>query len=72
LVKELVKCEDPDARHRSLAAPYTKNFLYELKPGDPFTIITAVMMLAAAAFIAAILPARRAARIDPLDALRQN
>src|SRR4029077_17311677 len=31
----------------SLAAPYTKNFLYELKPGDPPTIITAILVLAA-------------------------
>jgi ABC-type antimicrobial peptide transport system permease subunit len=46
--------------------------LYEVKPNDPAIIITAISVLAAAAGIAGYLPARRAARLDPMAALRED
>jgi ABC-type antimicrobial peptide transport system permease subunit len=46
------------------------SFLYGVKLGDPLAIAAAVGTLAAAALVAAYLPARRASRIDPMIALR--
>jgi predicted permease len=51
---------------RSLAA-----ILYGVGPFDPVTFIAVPLVLASAALIACIAPARRAARVDPLRALRQ-
>jgi predicted permease len=39
---------------------------------DPLVLATAVLTLSATAFVASWLPARRAARVDPLQALRQD
>ena len=47
-----------------------RNFLYEVQPLDPFTFISVVVVLAAVALLACWLPARRAAKIDPMEALR--
>ena len=47
-------------------------FLYELTPRDPMTFAAAAVTLIAAAAIAAALPARRAARVDPALALRSE
>lgn len=46
--------------------------LYGVKPTDPTTLIYAVLLLAAAATIAGYLPARRASRMDPMAALRDE
>ncbi len=48
------------------------SMLYGLKPEDPVTIATAVFVLAAVAGFAGYIPARRAARLDPMVALREN
>jgi hypothetical protein len=45
-------------------------FLFEIEPHDPVTLGALVVALGATALVAAWLPARRAQRIDPLDALR--
>jgi predicted permease len=46
------------------------SLLYGLEPRDPVVIVSAVLLLSAFALAAGFLPARRAARIDPLHALR--
>jgi putative ABC transport system permease protein len=44
--------------------------LFDVRPSDPVTLIGAASLLLVAASAAVLLPARRAARLDPLIALR--
>jgi len=46
--------------------------LYGLKPHDPFTIAAAVALMLVVAGFAGYLPARRAAKVDPMVALRYD
>jgi predicted permease len=46
--------------------------LYGVTPHDPATIAAGVLLLALSAVVAAYLPARRAARVDPVRALREE
>ena len=48
------------------------SLLYELKPNDPLTIALATLLLATVAVLAGYFPARRAARVDPMVALREE
>ena len=48
----------------------SKAFLYQLEPTDPRAFAAAVAVLLAAALAASVVPARRAARVDPIVALR--
>ncbi len=52
------------------AARLLKSRLYELSPGDPWTLAAAVAAVLAASAVALWLPARRATRVDPVVALR--
>jgi len=45
--------------------------LYEVSPGDPLVFVTAPLVLALVVTLACYLPARRAARIEPMVALRE-
>ena len=44
--------------------------LYGVRPYDPFTLIVSVVVLSAFAALAGFIPARRAASIEPMNALR--
>jgi len=52
------------------AAPRFGDMLYGVEALDPPTFVTAVSLLLAVAWVAAYVPARRAARTDPVQALR--
>ena len=47
-------------------------FLYDISPPDPATLAAVTLALAGVALGAAWLPARRAARLDPMEALRSE
>jgi ABC-type antimicrobial peptide transport system permease subunit len=47
-----------------------RSLLYNVEPQDPATIAAVMLLLAAAALAACLLPARRAVRVDPITALR--
>jgi len=47
-----------------------KSLLFGISPLDPFTYAAVPFVLAAAAVVASYLPARRAAAVNPVDALR--
>jgi ABC-type antimicrobial peptide transport system permease subunit len=46
--------------------------LFEIQPTDPVTFAGVTALIAAAAIPACYLPARRAARVDPVVALRND
>ena len=51
------------------SAQAAKSLLFGLKPRDPLTLVMAVVTLTAVAAFASFLPAYRASRLDPLEAL---
>jgi len=46
------------------------SFLYGIGPYDPVTLVFAVALLLTVALAAAVIPARRAARVDPISVIR--
>jgi ABC-type antimicrobial peptide transport system permease subunit len=55
-----------------LAARTADTFLYGLTPGDPVTLALAMGSLATVTLLASWIPARRATRVQPTDALREE
>jgi len=55
-----------------VAARGARAWLYGVTPTDGATYVGVIAVLACASLIACYLPARRAARIDPMQALRQD
>jgi ABC-type lipoprotein release transport system permease subunit len=51
---------------------YLESQLFGLEALDPFTASLALLALIAIAGMASLLPARRAARVSPLTALREE
>ena len=47
-----------------------RNTLFGIKPHDPVTIVGSVILLLSVAALSAWVPAQRAAKIDPMEALR--
>jgi len=51
---------------------WVKSFLYQVQPLDVLTYVSVVVALTAIGLIAALLPARKAASIEPMQALRED
>ena len=53
-----------------LLARFVRSLLFEVTPYDLASVSLPVAVLLAATLAAAVIPARRAARVDPIEALR--
>ncbi len=53
-----------------LSSRFLDSLLFEVRAHDPFLFGSALFVLLAVAFLAALIPARRAMRVDPMVALR--
>jgi ABC-type lipoprotein release transport system permease subunit len=54
------------------ASRLLRNFLFEVNPLDPLTFCAVPFLMLLLAIVAAWIPARRAASIDPIVALRSE
>jgi ABC-type antimicrobial peptide transport system permease subunit len=50
----------------------TRSLLFGVSPHDPITFVAAGALLVSVAFVVCLVPARRAALVDPLVALREE
>jgi ABC-type antimicrobial peptide transport system permease subunit len=56
----------------AVAARTLRSLLFHVSPGDPAAYVTAAAVLTTLAAMAAFVPSRRAARVDPAITLRQD
>jgi len=49
-----------------------QSYVYEVGPTDPVTFACVSLLLIAVALLACLIPARRAAKVDPIEALRSK
>ena len=56
----------------SALGPVFRGFLYQVAPTDPIVLLSAAAIFAAVGFTACLVPALRAANLDPIDALRES
>jgi predicted permease len=56
----------------ALVARFIRSFLFGVTPSDPVTLVGASLTLIVIAALASWMPARRAGRVDPADALRSD
>jgi putative ABC transport system permease protein len=54
------------------AGGFARSLLFQLSPTDPTTVASAIALLAAVGLLAGAVPARRASRVDPAIALRDE
>jgi predicted permease len=52
------------------AGRFMATMLYDVRPWDPVVLLGTTVILAVAAFLAAVIPAQRAASVEPMTALR--
>jgi ABC-type antimicrobial peptide transport system permease subunit len=55
-----------------LASRAVRSQLYDVSPADPLVLVCGVVLIALVTLLAASLPARRAANVDPMQALRME
>jgi putative ABC transport system permease protein len=53
-------------------ARFISGMLFAVSPGDPVTLGAVVVLVVAVAALAALLPAWRAARVEPMRVLREE
>ncbi len=55
-----------------LATPLLTRYLYGVKPHDALTLVVVSLLLIGVTLLASYVPARRAAQVDPMEALRHE